>query len=97
MKSAHGFGHVFSSDMCLWGAANYFAVNASYSAKGYHHTQADGTKQVIFLEVSCPTMEEWYSVMGGQKCTFSPAIMSTSPLASDIEVVMEQMHPMMKP
>ena len=58
MKSAHGFGHVFRSEMSLWGNADCFAVNAAHSAKGCHHTQADGTKQVLFLEVSCPTREE---------------------------------------
>ena len=54
VKNAHGMGHVWSDDSCYWGAANYFAVNASYSATlGYAHKLADGSKQVLMLEVSC--------------------------------------------
>jgi hypothetical protein len=33
----------------MWGRANYFAVNASYS-DGYHHP-ADGVKQIFYARV----------------------------------------------
>jgi hypothetical protein len=28
----------------MWGIANYFAVNASYSNSGYHYTTKDGDR-----------------------------------------------------
>lgn len=34
----------------MWGQANYFAVNASYS-DSYHHSLANGTKQMFYARV----------------------------------------------
>ena len=34
----------------MWGEANYFAVNASYS-DSYHHLAADGAKQMFYARV----------------------------------------------
>ncbi len=34
----------------MWGQANYFAVNASYS-DGYHHPTSNGVKQMFFAKV----------------------------------------------
>ena len=35
----------------MWGAANYFAVNASYSDKDYVYEMQDGTRQLLFARV----------------------------------------------
>jgi hypothetical protein len=34
----------------MWGIANYFAVNASYSV-GYAHTNKEGDKQMFYADV----------------------------------------------
>ena len=34
----------------MWGIANYFAVNASYS-ESYHHPTGNGTKQMFYARV----------------------------------------------
>ena len=47
----HGVDNSYSRESNLWGKANYFAVNASYSGKSYFYTRPDGLKQMILFEV----------------------------------------------
>ena len=57
MKCAHGISHVCGDDKCVWGAADYFAVDASYSVDAAH-ILANGNKQVLLLEVSRSVCQE---------------------------------------
>ena len=45
-----GFDMRFSSQG-MWGQANYFAVNASYSDRGYAYRRSDGLKEIFLAKV----------------------------------------------
>lgn len=51
VKSPFFLEQGYSDERCLWGPANYFAVNASYSADGYAHTLPSGKNQMLLCEV----------------------------------------------
>lgn len=50
-ESDKGFDFRFGSDKSLWGQGSYFAVNASYSDRGYAYHHSNGQKQLILAKV----------------------------------------------
>jgi len=49
-NSEQGFNALYANDG-MWGRANYFAVNASYSHDYRHINQTDKTSQMFFARV----------------------------------------------